>query len=86
MQLYSHTPTLITISVCVLRVNTHCRVKNLYPQRLVMGQKVRKAICYRKKLYSHTITLITISVCVLHVKTHHRMKNLYPNRLVLGPK
>jgi hypothetical protein len=73
MQLYSHTLTLITISVCVLHVNTRCRVKHLSFKQLVLGPKLRKAIWSRMQLYSHKPTLITISVCLLRVKTRHRV-------------
>jgi hypothetical protein len=86
MQLYSHTQSLITISVCMLRVNTRRCVKNLYTQRLVLGSKWRKYISSRIQLCSHKLTLITISVWVLRVNTGRRMKNQYPKRLVLGPK
>jgi hypothetical protein len=75
MQLYSQTLTWIIISVCVLRVNTRCPVKNLSPKWLFLLTKLRKALWSRMQLYSHTLTWITISVYVLRISKRCRVKN-----------
>jgi hypothetical protein len=66
MKLYSHTPTLNTISVRMLHVCKHHHTKHLF---LINGLGTKVV---QNTLISHTLTLTTISVCVacMHMPLH----------------